>query len=72
MAKKYNLFSKSDMRKFEKDIRKNVMNAATNAMQKGIYDANCPHCGKPVKVKVGNNVCPYCRNPITFKLNINP
>lgn len=72
MPKKYNLLSKSDMRKFQKDMEKSVMDAATDSIKNGSYDIECPHCSKHVKVKLGNNICPYCRNTITFKLNIRP
>lgn len=70
MAKKYNLLSKSDMRKFQKDLEKTVMAEAKSAALKGKYDISCPHCNKSVVVRVGKNSCPHCHNEIEFKLDV--
>lgn len=69
-AKKYDLFSKSDMRKFQKDLEKTVMKESKSAMLKGKYDIGCPTCGKIVNVSVGKSVCPHCHNEIDFKLDV--
>lgn len=70
LSKKYDLFSKSDMRKFQKDLEKTVMNEAKSAALKGKYDITCPHCEKDIVVRVGKNLCPHCQNEIDFKLDI--
>lgn len=71
MTKKYNLTSKSDMRRFEKDLKNTIMDKARHAAQNGTYDVACPHCGRTVKAHAGINQCPYCGNTIDLNLNIN-
>lgn len=71
MARKYNLSSKSDMRRFSKDLEKTIMDKATSAIKKGKYDVSCPHCQITVKVPVGKSLCPKCRKQIDLTLNIN-
>lgn len=70
MTKKYDLLNKSDMRKFQNDLEKTVMNEAKSAALKGKYDTTCPHCKKDIVVRVGKNSCPYCHNEIDFKLDV--
>lgn len=70
MSKKYNLSSKSDMRRFERDLKKSVMDSARQAVQKETYNVTCPHCNRTVKVHAGNNRCSYCGNTIDLTLNI--
>lgn len=71
MAKKYNLSSKSDMRRFERDLKSNIMDKTRHAAQNGTYNVTCPHCSNTVQVHAGVNRCPYCGNTIDLKLNIN-
>lgn len=70
MAKKYNINSKSDMRRFQKDLEKIVKDEAVSTVMKEKYEVTCPHCQANIKVPVGKSSCPNCRNPIDLKLNI--
>lgn len=69
MTKKYNISSKSDMRRFQRDLEKTVIKEAKSTALKGKYETSCPHCGYRVTVRVGINSCPHCRNDIEFSLN---
>ena len=69
MAKKYNLGSKSDMRRFQRDLEKTVMKKATSTLMKKRCDIPCPHCQSQVTVPVGKSSCPICHQPIDFQLN---
>ena len=42
MGKKYNLSSKSDMRRFERDLNKSVQNMAVNALHSQAITIECP------------------------------
>lgn len=72
MSKKYNLFSKSDMRRLERDLKKDVLTAAQQAVKQKAYaetyDISCPHCHKQISVQAGKSVCPECRNEIDLNL----
>lgn len=69
MAKKYDLFKSSDMRKLSRDLEKEFKNAAQKSVQKNGFTIECPHCGHKVNVVPGKNVCIYCGNSITVDLN---
>ncbi|MCH5298117.1 MAG: hypothetical protein J1E85_10685 [Ruminococcus sp.] len=71
MTKKYNLSSKSDMRKFERDIKNSLLDSARNSVRQRTYDVICPHCKMPFKAKSGKNICPNCKNNVDLHLNIN-
>ena len=45
MARKYNLGSKSDMRRFERELKKSVMDQAKTSIMRGTHKVTCPHCG---------------------------
>lgn len=60
MAKKYNLGSKSDMRKFERDLEKSMIDIAKDYAKKGNFDIECPDCGEKISVPVGESQCPKC------------
>lgn len=62
MPRKYNLASKSDMRKFEKDLRKDFKSAIIHSK----HEITCDQCGHKFSARIGENVCPYCNK--TFKL----
>lgn len=70
MGKNYNLSSKSDMKKFQKDLEKTIMKKATSALMKKQYNVSCPHCQSEVKVPVGKSSCPVCHKPIDLELDI--
>jgi hypothetical protein len=66
MAKKYKLTSKSDMRRFQKDMEKQLFDSIANRL----YDVQCPHCQRNVRVKPGLSPCPMCREEIDLHINI--
>lgn len=70
MARKYNLGSKSDMRRLTKDLEKAVMEKATSAMMKMKYDITCPHCQANIQAPVGKSLCSLCRQQIDLNINI--
>ncbi len=70
MAKKYNLFSKSDMRKFQQDLEKSVIKESKSAILKSKHDIKCPNCSRNVNAPVGKSRCPYCHNEININLDI--
>ena len=43
MARKYNLGSKSDMRRFERELKKSVMDQAKTSIMRGTHKVTCPH-----------------------------
>ncbi len=59
MSKPYNLFNKSDMRRFAKDLEKEINQVAADAINDGI-EYECPNCSKTIMIKPGKNVCPHC------------
>ena len=71
MGKKYNIGSKSDMRRFERDLNKQVKSMAADAIQSQSYNVTCPHCSSSFRAHAGKNVCPACRNTVDLSLNIN-
>lgn len=70
MGKKYNISSKSDMRRFERDLTNKVQSLATETLQKQTYDVTCPHCQATFGAQSGRNICPSCRNNVDLNLNI--
>lgn len=56
MGRSYDLSSKSDMRRFTRDIEKDVQ----KQMSKAGIDVKCPGCKAAIKVTPGANVCPKC------------
>lgn len=70
MSKKYNLGSNSDMRRFMKDLEKQIYSNAEQQIYSQTYAVDCPHCHNKVSVKPGSSLCPFCRNQIKLNLNI--
>lgn len=70
MGKTYNIGSKSDMHKFERDIMASVKKQAANSLYSQSYEIKCSNCGKSFSAYPGSNVCPYCRNSVELELNI--
>lgn len=66
MAKKYNIGSKSDMRRFERDLKNDLMKQVRN----GNYEVSCPHCNRRFSAHSGANTCPYCRNTVSLQINV--
>lgn len=57
MARKYNIASKSDMRRLQRDLERNLKKSVNSAT----YQHVCHACGRRYNVKVGTNRCPNCR-----------
>lgn len=70
MTKKYNLSSKSDMRRFAKDLEKQVYSNAEQQILSRTYEVECPDCHSKISIKPGKSFCPVCHNEIDFNLNI--
>lgn len=74
MGRKYNLAKKSDMRRFVRDLEKDVRNTAQEAVKKEAYnrkyDISCPHCQESISVPPGKSICPNCKKEITLTLDI--
>lgn len=64
MARNYNLMSKSDMRRFAKDLERSVMDEARKVANSMDHDYTCPTCNHDITVRVGFNSCPYCGQEI--------
>ncbi len=69
MAKKYNLLSKSDMRRFSRDLEKSVKQQASDAIKKSLHEFTCPSCNRKFQVRVGANTCPHCGQCIDLKFD---
>ena len=68
MTKKYNIGSKSDMRRFERDLQKSLeRNLASHNLS---IDVKCPKCGNTFKASSGSNVCPHCKSEITLNISL--
>lgn len=71
MSKNYNLGSKSDMRRFQRDLEKSIKSETISSLHKQKYDVTCPHCGHSVKIPTGKSLCPFCHKEIDLTLDIN-
>lgn len=65
--RKYDISKKTDLRRFERDIEKEIKKLAKDELVTSGADYDCPRCGKTYRVKQGDNVCPHCG----FVLNVN-
>lgn len=70
MTKKYNLGKHSDMRKFAKDLKREITKEAKMQVLNGKYNIICPACSNNINVPVGKSVCPICGGEIDLHLNI--
>ena len=70
MSKKYNLGSKSDMKRFERDLEKSLMNQARSSIMQGTHEVTCPCCGNRFGARIRSNVCPHCRKTIDLQLDM--
>lgn len=68
MTNKYNLGSKSDMRKFEKNLKEAMLDKTKEIAIDRKYDIKCPGCGDEISVPVGKSSCPNCSSEIDFNL----
>lgn len=67
--RKYKINSKSDMRRLQKDLAKDVKTIAINRLSAGI-ESTCPKCGKPMMVYSDKAVCQHCRSEFPVDLKI--
>lgn len=65
MSKKYDIFSKSDMKKFMSDMEKDLI----NAIQKDLNHYKCTHCHKSFQAHIGENICPHCNTKINLSFD---
>lgn len=70
MAKKYNLFSKSDMKRLSRDLENTMRSNIEQQVNSRCYRVECPHCHSYVSTTPGKSICPFCRKEIDLKLNI--
>ena len=68
---KYNLGKSSDMKKFMRDIQRDIKTAAKKEIIQAEYEIECPECGTVSMAHVGRYICPACGKEIDFKLNFN-
>lgn len=70
MAKNYNISSKLDMRRFQKDLQATIMKEAANAIRRGPIQATCPKCYATVSISGGATACPRCGARINLRIDI--
>ncbi len=54
----------------DKAIADTIQKKAEQAMRERVYDIECPHCKKAVRIMPGSHPCPLCGKTITLTLNI--
>ena len=59
----------SDMRKLQKDLMSQALDAAKQTALDDKFSVECPHCVKTVDVPVGKSRCPKCRKVIDLTLD---
>ncbi|GAK30401.1 hypothetical protein WOSG25_021980 [Weissella oryzae SG25] len=69
MAKNFKISSKSDMRKFGKQLESDVKKLAKDSLSSQLFDVTCPHCEASVSVPEGRSNCPQCGEPIKLNLD---
>ena len=57
--RKYNIASKSDMRRMVRDMNRTIENEFQKQLRKPI-DYVCPNCGKRIRISAGSNRCSGC------------
>ncbi len=70
MAKKYNLLSKSDMRRLARDIERDVKKQVKRNLPKTPIAITCPHCSSTINVTAGRNICPRCHNTVNVNYDL--
>ncbi len=58
----YELGNKSDMKRFMKDLEKEVI----KDIESQLKNYRCPSCGHRFSAEIGENVCPSCHQEITI------
>ena len=64
MPRKYDISKKSDMKKFMKDLEKNVVDKTMKQTIKAV----CPHCKNLISVTLKSTHCPKCCEEIHFDI----
>lgn len=59
MSPKYNISSKSDMRRLQRDMNRQIQKSFSTAVRKASYTIDCG-CGRRYVGHVGRNRCPRC------------
>ncbi len=57
------------MRRFAKDLKREIIDAAKTQALDNKYEVTCPACSHKIKVPVGKSVCPICGEEIDLHLN---
>lgn len=70
MPKKYDINKKSDLKRFERDLKKKTASIIEQNLYSRNYDVECPHCHSKISVPSGFSKCPICYNDINLNLNI--
>ena len=71
LARKYNINSSSDMRRFKNDLEKDIMKKANAQISASTYEIICDKCKNKIHAKAGHNICPHCGEEIDLKINWN-
>ena len=67
MKKAYDLSKPSDMRRFERNLKKAAENAVKDKIENDGFEIECPFCKKAISVKPGKNECKYCNSVINVE-----
>ena len=67
---KYDISKKSDMRKFSRDLEKQILDNVEKEIKKTGIEIECPNCKKKFKAKGGKNTCPHCKKVIDLDINM--
>lgn len=70
MGRKYNLGSSSDMRRFQRDLEKEIIGKTKQTIMNQTYDVTCPHCQSRISVPPGKSCCPRCGQEVDLNLDI--
>ncbi len=71
MVKKYRAGNKNDMKKFMKNVEKQVYSSAESGVKNTTHTVECPKCktSKKIRFKKGVGKCPTCHSRIELDLN---
>lgn len=69
MSKKFNLFSKSDMRKLTNNIQREANRSIANQVNTMKFNVTCEKCGHTFKTSQGMATCPECGNQFQVKVS---
>ena len=69
MGKEFNLGSKSDMRKLERQLKDDILGDAKSQVEAEGFEIECPHCHKTAIFHSGQNTCLHCGETITVEID---